>query len=221
MLTMLLAGSVCAFWSCSQESEEVAPTQDNGLAPTKEVAANQKRAIDLNVNASLTDDYKISFRVSNPVNASGTFFRWNFGDGQTVITREPNVVHQYMCKRANYNVQVLQDHPIGYTFGRGTTSVLAKNDGGAILPFTISKQKTEPWTIKFTANGGEGCHNNRAFTWEFGDDSPPKPSWTNTKTHKFPAQFLRTYTVKVTMRDLDGNLISGPATTTVRFDPPF
>ncbi|OJJ21683.1 hypothetical protein BKI52_14345 [marine bacterium AO1-C] len=217
-LTSLLITSalVASLFSCQQEN--VKPT--TAAQPTTQAKTAVKSKLrPITVTAFLTDDYLVSFRVTQTTGISHTRFRWVFGDGTTVTTNDPNVIHQYPCTRKTYTVQVYEEHPIGATFGSGSVTVLAKNDGSGIIPLHITSARTSNLRIRnFTAKGGEGCHGNKFYHWTFGDGSTGLTT-TSAVTHEY--SHFGNYTVTVTIKDGSNRILSGPASITERVFPIF
>ncbi|HAS41477.1 MAG TPA: hypothetical protein DCS93_13430 [Microscillaceae bacterium] len=217
-LTSLLITSalVASLFSCQQE--QVKPTTTTPTTTQAKTAVKSKLR-PITVTASLTDDYLVSFRVTQTTGISHTRFRWVFGDGTTVTTNDPHVIHQYPCTRKTYTVQVYEDHPIGATFGNGAVTVLVKNDGSGIIPLNIASTRGSNIRIRnFTARGGEGCHGNKFYHWTFGDGSTALTT-TSTVSHQY--SYFGNYTVTVTIKDGANRVMSGPASITERVFPIF
>jgi gliding motility-associated-like protein len=136
-------------------------------------------------------DLKYSFTNTSIPPAAKPFknnsFKWDFGDGTTLITGNQTVTHSYNAP-GNYRVKLILNDT-NYCNSPDTVEQLIR-----VAPLVVAKFETDsagcvPYTAKFTNTSTAGLN----FIWTFGDGSLPVTTTDATHTYATPG----TYTVKL------------------------
>lgn len=144
----------------------------------------------------------IYFNASDSTDPDGTIenYHWNFGDGQTVSSKdETNPTHSYTVNNQTTFVVTLT-----VTDDKGDTGVISKEVEVSITPqahfvFTPPSPKTKQ-PVTFDASSSKG--NIIMYEWDFGDGGT-KQTTEKTTQHEF--QHAGNFKVLLTVTDTQGN----------------
>jgi PKD repeat protein len=167
--------------------------QKNPLFPSTVVSGDKPAAAFTNTSGSLT----VTF-TNTSTNVESSY--WQFGDGTTSTDKSP--VHTYTAN-GSYTVILKTNSPAGYSSTVSKTFTVA---GPATSLFTA----TPTFGLNVAFNSAASA-NVASVAWDFGDGTT---ATTGTVDHRFAA-YATSYTVKLTVTGLLGDVVTTSQTVTV------
>ncbi|HMP91697.1 MAG TPA: PKD domain-containing protein, partial [Phnomibacter sp.] len=147
-------------------------------------------------------------------------YEWDFGDGRTAVTTDPNITHQFTAV-GNYRVRLIAvDSTKCFPRDTSYVTIRVREDEAPVLGAAVKLAPCENNRYRFenlsTPFPGKPFRNN-SFTWIFGDNSQPVTAGANPVEHQYASP--GTYNVQLILTDT--NYCNAPDTfrLTLRVSP--
>ena len=150
----------------------------------KTITINPKPLAKFGYNKNICIGDSIRFTDSSSI-ASGsiTSWRWNFDDGQTLITNNNNAFYHTYALVGNYIVKLVTVSNNGCISDTAKVAVSVNNKPTATITFTGKPCIDSVFT--FTSSVGVGTGNPPVWFWNFGDGQTFSTTSTNITTHTY------------------------------------
>lgn len=165
-------------------------------------------------NTKLPPCENLTFRFTNNSTAppgkpfGSQSFRWNFGDGSTLVSGPEPVTHTYTAP-GTYNVKLILNDT-NYCNAPDSVTIPLSIAANVEARFSTPAFGCAPYTARFTNTSLGG----QTFFWDFGDGST---STATNPTHFYPN--VGTYTVRLTANDPNTCNLTDDTTFTITVSP--